>query len=61
MTDIKLNSFQRMLMNTLSYALVGEQECLSSIGNQQDITVGLMTMKRTIKLGKVRDECVEAI
>ena len=31
---IKFKSFQRMLAHTLSYASKGEEECLSSIGNQ---------------------------
>ena len=34
LTDIKLNSFQRKLINTLSYASIGVQGCLSIIGNQ---------------------------
>ena len=41
-----------MLRNTLSYASMGRQGCLSGIGTQKDIKVSLMTMKTTIKRQK---------
>ena len=47
---------------------MGVNLCLSCIGNQQDITIGLKTIKTTTKTGKnqkinrkVREERVEAI
>ena len=47
---------------------MGVHLCLSCIGNQQDITISLMTIKTTTKTGKnqkfnrkVQEERVEAI
>ena len=55
-------------MKTPSYASIGGHGYSSRIGNQQDITIGLMAMKTTTNTGrnqkfsrKVREECVEAI
>ena len=68
LTDIKLNSFERKLKNTLSYASVGGQGFFSCIGNQWDITISLIAMETTTNTGKtqkfnrkVREESVEAI
>ena len=57
-----------MSIKTLSYDSKGGEKCLSSIGNQKDITISLITMETTINIGKnqkfsrkVREESVEAI
>ena len=48
LTVNKFNSFQRMSINTLSYASMVGQRCVSSIHNQSDIPIGLMTIKTNI-------------
>ena len=68
LTDIIFNSFERKVINTLSYAANGGQGYLPCIVNQKDITISLMTMETTTNTGKnqkfkrkLREESVEAI
>ena len=52
-TDIKFSRFKRKSLNTLIYCSMGGKEgCLSSMGNGQDITINLITMKTTTNTGK---------
>ena len=51
-TDINFSKFKRKSLNTLSYCRMGEKGCLSCIGNRQDITLNLITMKTTTNTGK---------
>ena len=68
LTAIEFNSFHRKSINTIKDALMGVKLCLSCIGNQQDITISLMTIKQQQQTGKnqkfkrkVQEERVEAI
>ena len=49
---IKFNSFKRMSIVTLNYNSMGGPGSLSSIGNQKDITISVMTMKTAIYINR---------
>ena len=68
LTAIKFIGIQWKSINTIKDALMGVNIYLPYIGNQQDITISLMTIKTTTKTGrnkkfnrKLREERVETI
>ena len=57
-TAVNFNSFQQKSINTLNYASMWVQECLSCIGIQYEITISLLTIKKQ-KQAKTEKNSVE--